>query len=189
MRAFWCNNIFLQKLAEKRWKSLTFIFAFWTILSILIFHENLQFLGGIFGVYGWDWRSIAPFIDEILSACPFMYCVFHHISKHFQGKVSIGKILSWDLVRLPLFPLFETKSQLFPLFMALLEAMVLKSGTYLVGKGRPPTKTNVYFRALPELALPPPHNSGNLVLFFQMSKTTYYVLQKKVPTMTTMIKQ
>ena len=38
-------------------------------------------------------------------------------------------------------------------------------------KGRPPTKKNYYFRALPELA-PPLHalNSGNLVLFFRTSK-------------------
>ena len=34
-------------------------------------------------------------------------------------------------------------------------------------------KNYVYFRALPKLALPPPPNSGNLVLFFPTSKTTY----------------
>ena len=35
-------------------------------------------------------------------------------------------------------------------------------------KGRDPMKKNVFFRALPELPKPPPHdpNSGNLVLFF-----------------------
>ena len=44
-----------------------------------------------------------------------------------------------------------------------------------LAKGRPPTKKNYYFRALPKLAPPPPHalNSGNLVLFFRTSKTTY----------------
>ena len=44
-----------------------------------------------------------------------------------------------------------------------------------LAKGRLPTKKNYFFRALAELALPPPHalNSGNLVLFFRTSKTTY----------------
>ena len=39
-------------------------------------------------------------------------------------------------------------------------------------KGRPQLKKNVFFRALPELPKPPPHdpNSGNLVLFFRKSK-------------------
>ena len=39
------------------------------------------------------------------------------------------------------------------------------------------------FRALPELANPPP-NSGNLVLFFPDVKTTFYAYdRKKVPMM------
>ena len=48
-------------------------------------------------------------------------------------------------------------------------------------KGRPPKKKNVYFRALPKLALPPPTppNSGNLVLFFRTSKTTYCAYDRK----------
>ena len=39
-------------------------------------------------------------------------------------------------------------------------------------KGRGQRKKNVFFRALPELPNPPPHdpNSGNLVLFFRKSK-------------------
>ena len=39
-------------------------------------------------------------------------------------------------------------------------------------KGRHQLKKNVFFRALPELPKPPPHdpNSGNLVLFFRKSK-------------------
>ena len=39
-------------------------------------------------------------------------------------------------------------------------------------KGRGQLKKNVFFRALPELPNPPPHdpNSGNLVLFFRKSK-------------------
>ena len=37
---------------------------------------------------------------------------------------------------------------------------------------RPPMKKNVYFWALPKLALPLSH-SGHLVLFFRMSKTMF----------------
>ena len=49
-----------------------------------------------------------------------------------------------------------------------------------ITKGRLPIKKNVYFRALPKLALPPPPlNSGNLVLFFRTSKTTYCAYDKK----------
>ena len=46
--------------------------------------------------------------------------------------------------------------------------------------GRPPIKKNVYFRALPKLALPPPPLlSGNLVLLFRTSKTTFYAYYGK----------
>ena len=48
---------------------------------------------------------------------------------------------------------------------------------YLVScsEGRHQLKKNVFFRALPESPKPPPHdpNSGNLVLFFRTSKTTF----------------
>ena len=51
-------------------------------------------------------------------------------------------------------------------------------------KGRHPLKKVANFRALPELAKPPPPNSGNLVLFFPDVKTTFYAYaRKKVPMM------
>ena len=41
-------------------------------------------------------------------------------------------------------------------------------------KGSPHVKKNVFFRALPELPLPPPPpNLGNLYSFFWTSKTTF----------------
>ena len=40
-----------------------------------------------------------------------------------------------------------------------------------IGKGTPPEKKNIFFRALPELPLPPlPPISGNLYLFFGRQK-------------------
>ena len=52
-------------------------------------------------------------------------------------------------------------------------------------KGRHPLKKIANFRALPELAKPPPTpNSGNLVLFFPDVKTTFYAYDReKVPMM------
>ena len=47
-------------------------------------------------------------------------------------------------------------------------------------QGRPPIKKNVYFRALPKLPPPPPPlNSGNLVLSFRTSKTTFCAYYRK----------
>ena len=40
-------------------------------------------------------------------------------------------------------------------------------------KGRHQDKIKVLIRALPELAKPPPPNSGTLVLFFQPTKTSF----------------
>ena len=60
-----------------------------------------------------------------------------------------------------------------------------------MNKGRPPTKKNVYFRALLELTLPPPHSLqfGQLgPLFSDVKNNVLRVLQKKVPAMTTMVK-
>ena len=50
-------------------------------------------------------------------------------------------------------------------------------------------KKNVYFQALPKLALPPPHpNSGNLVLFFpDVKNNVLRIWQKKVQMMMMMV--
>ena len=60
------------------------------------------------------------------------------------------------------------------LVQGILSWIIIKYVT-LQAKGRHQLKKNVFFRALPESPKPPPHdpNSGNLVLFFRTSKTTF----------------
>ena len=53
-------------------------------------------------------------------------------------------------------------------------------------KGRHPLKKVANFRALPELAKPPP-NSGNLVLFFPDVKTAFYAYDRRKVLMMIMI--
>ena len=93
------------------------------------------------------------------------------ITSTFAGKVAIVThvagtcIQTWKIIHRETSLVMEW----FSILKRILEVWMSRNTP---PKGRGQRKKNVFFRALPELPKPPPHdpNSGNLVLFFRKSK-------------------
>ena len=108
---------------------------------------------------------------------PFVQAVFFPVWSAHNSLLSYMTAKHSTLTSLQNFPMTnEVVLHVNPPVSTPLESSLISFTVFwlfLVSKGRPQWKKNVFFWALPELPKPPPPhdpNSGNLVLFFRKSK-------------------